>query len=199
MTQFSLAELFGITIRESANDGSDFTNPSADYRRLFLGEDGYLHVKDSAGTVTSPYSTSGGTSAFHGVLAYHNTTESLTGPTVFALNSEDYDTDGYHSTSSNTSRLTVPSSLGGYYFIHGHQYTGAGTERAVSIRKTLSGGGNSLLRGSYAASQFGGLVTAIVNLAVGDYVELFTTETATFGHASNPERMSALGMHLIGT
>jgi hypothetical protein len=49
---FSLAKLFGMTIRESATDGSDFTNPDADYRRLFLGEDGQLHVKDSAGTVT---------------------------------------------------------------------------------------------------------------------------------------------------
>lgn len=52
MAQFSLAKLFGMTIRESANDGSDFTNPDADYRRLFLGEDGFLHVKDSAGAVT---------------------------------------------------------------------------------------------------------------------------------------------------
>lgn len=53
MTQFSLANLFGITLRESANDGSDFTNPDADYRRVFLGEDGQLHAKDSAGTVTA--------------------------------------------------------------------------------------------------------------------------------------------------
>lgn len=49
---FSSAKLNGMTIRESADDGSDFTNPDADYRRLFLGEDGQLHVKDSAGTVT---------------------------------------------------------------------------------------------------------------------------------------------------
>lgn len=49
---FSLAKLFGMTIRESATDGSDFTNPDADYRRLFLGEDGNLHLKDSSGTVT---------------------------------------------------------------------------------------------------------------------------------------------------
>ena len=54
MGKFSLANLFGMTIRESANDGSDFTNPDADYRRLFLGEDGLLHLKDSAGTVTTP-------------------------------------------------------------------------------------------------------------------------------------------------
>lgn len=59
MTQFSDALLFGMTIRESATDGSDFTNPAADYRRLFLGEDGLLHLKDSAGTVTTPSVPSG--------------------------------------------------------------------------------------------------------------------------------------------
>lgn len=53
MGQFSLAKLFGITMRESANDGSDFTNPDADFRRVFLGEDGALHAKDSSGTVTT--------------------------------------------------------------------------------------------------------------------------------------------------
>ena len=52
MGLFSAAKLFGMTIRESATDGSDFTNPDADYRRLFLGEDGNLHLKDSSGTVT---------------------------------------------------------------------------------------------------------------------------------------------------
>lgn len=52
---FKDALLHGMTIRESATDGSDFTNPTADYRRLFLGEDGVLHVKDSSGTVTDPF------------------------------------------------------------------------------------------------------------------------------------------------
>jgi hypothetical protein len=60
MGKFSEDLLFGMTIRESATDGSDFTNPAADYRRLFLGEDGQLHVKDSAGAVTDPYTTGGG-------------------------------------------------------------------------------------------------------------------------------------------
>jgi hypothetical protein len=55
MGLFNTTKLFGMTIRESATDGSDFTNPDADYRRLFLGEDGLLHVKDSAGTVSDPY------------------------------------------------------------------------------------------------------------------------------------------------
>jgi hypothetical protein len=53
MAKISEALTYGLTIRESATDGSDFTNPTADYRRLFLGEDGQLHVKDSAGAVAS--------------------------------------------------------------------------------------------------------------------------------------------------
>jgi hypothetical protein len=52
--KFSEALLYGMTIRESANDGSDFSNPAADYRRMFVGEDGLFHLKDSAGTVTTP-------------------------------------------------------------------------------------------------------------------------------------------------
>ena len=53
MTKISEALTYGLTIRESATDGSNFTNPTADYRRLFLGEDGSLHLKGPAqGAVT---------------------------------------------------------------------------------------------------------------------------------------------------
>lgn len=45
-------QIYGVHLRESADDGSDFSNAAADYRVLFLGEDGELHLKDSAGTVT---------------------------------------------------------------------------------------------------------------------------------------------------
>jgi hypothetical protein len=51
--------IYGVHLRESANDGSDFTNAASDYRVLFLGEDGYLHVKDSAGSVTEPFDAGG--------------------------------------------------------------------------------------------------------------------------------------------
>lgn len=45
-------KIYGIKIRESANDGSDFGTPDTDYRFLYLGEDGQLHVKDAADAVT---------------------------------------------------------------------------------------------------------------------------------------------------
>ena len=53
MVKISDALTYGLTLRESVDDGSDFTNPAADYRRLFLGEDGTLHLKSAAGTVTA--------------------------------------------------------------------------------------------------------------------------------------------------
>lgn len=52
--------IYGVQLRESADDGSDFSNADSDYRILFLGEDGFLHVKDSAGSVTDAYENDGG-------------------------------------------------------------------------------------------------------------------------------------------
>lgn len=63
--------IYGIHIRESANDGSDFSNGAADYRVLFLGEDGQLHVKDSSGTVTD-IGAGSGASTSAGFVTYQS-------------------------------------------------------------------------------------------------------------------------------
>ena len=41
-----------VLLEEVATDGSDTGTPAADFRHLFLGEDGALHLKDSAAAVT---------------------------------------------------------------------------------------------------------------------------------------------------
>lgn len=41
-----------VILEEVASDGSDTSNPAADHRAMFLGEDGSLHLRDSSGTVT---------------------------------------------------------------------------------------------------------------------------------------------------
>src|SRR5688500_18371715 len=89
MGLFSLAKLFGITLRESANDGSDFTNPDADYRRLFLGEDGLLHVKDSAGAVTSPYTGGSATHTFKRTVAIGTGNMTTTSTSKVAIDTTD--------------------------------------------------------------------------------------------------------------
>lgn len=57
---------------------------------------------------------------FSGACATKNTTQSIPNgaATTVVFETEDYDTDSYHSTSSNTSRLVVP--VTGYYHITGY-------------------------------------------------------------------------------
>lgn len=42
-----------LILEERLADGSDTANPAADHRALFLGEDGLLRLRDSAGGITS--------------------------------------------------------------------------------------------------------------------------------------------------
>lgn len=53
MAGFSTNKVFGIYLRESADDGSDFGTPAADYRFVYLGEDGNWHAKDASNVVTT--------------------------------------------------------------------------------------------------------------------------------------------------
>lgn len=58
-------------------------------------------------------------SRFIGVRVYNSTGQTITTatPTALTFDSENYDTDAFHSTSSDTSRLTVPTGYGGYYMV----------------------------------------------------------------------------------
>lgn len=130
-----------LIIQEAASDGSDFSNPDADYRVLFLGEDGLLHVRDSAGTVSSPYSSSG---AFVGCSATRTTDQ--TGVATATLTSvsfngtDDFDTDAFHDPSSNPSRITIPTGKDGKYRFSTYLIwdTNATGYRRVSLSKNGS-------------------------------------------------------------
>ena len=177
---FSLAKLFGITIRESADDGSDFTNPDADYRRLFLGEDGALHLKDSSGTVTTIGGT--GSTSFTGCRAYNSATQSISDstPQAVTFNSENHDTSSIHSTSSNTSRFTA-SATGYWRFRAG---TGWDTNTSglrylwwrVDGTTEVNGGAESVPTSAGTAPC--GQTEVTLYLTTGQYVELMAYQTS---------------------
>ncbi len=182
MAGFSSEHIYGINIRESANDGSDFSNPDADYRLAFLGEDGLWHVKDSSGTVTSPYT--GGSLSFSGARVYNNAAQTVTAntETTVLFNTEDFDTASYHDTGSNTGRMTVPST--GYYRFNGLVYIpGASTACYAYIRKQ----GTTTINGSERdlTSATDGFLApdAIVSMTAGQYCEIRAYRFAgtTFG------------------
>jgi hypothetical protein len=65
---------------------------------------------------------SGGASTFVGARISEATAQTLSDDTLTALTSNDAeieDSDGFHDTSSNTSRMTIPAGKGGRYDLHG--------------------------------------------------------------------------------
>jgi hypothetical protein len=159
----------------------------------------------------------GGTPAFHGAKAYSTGTQNISSggagtAVAVTLGSEEFDTDAYHSTSSNTSRMTIPSGLAGKYLVQGMAFFQANSAgiRYGFIMKNRGVAGAAELRGSatrtLAPGNTGGISVqpqVIVDLAVGDFVEMMVEQnsgsTLTVGHATILPIQSMLEITLLGT
>jgi hypothetical protein len=125
----------------------------------------------------------GGATGFVGVVATNNgTAQSYVsgGDNILNLPAETVDTDGYHSTSVNTSRITIPTGKGGKYAVNatarigvaipnynilsfyknGSRLPSDGLENG-QVSRTENGSNASVLNGSI-----------VVILAAGDYLEI---------------------------
>ena len=83
--------------------------------RLGIGSSG--QVLTVASGIPSWATASGGTVTFSGCRAFPNSNVSCSSGayTEITMGAESFDTDSYHSTSSNTGRLTIPTGKTGYY------------------------------------------------------------------------------------
>lgn len=106
---------------------------------------------------------------------YHNAAQSIPNATLAALsfNSERFDTDSIHSTSSNTSRLTCNTA--GLYLITGAVAFDANAAGIRSLRVRLNGA--TYLANQQVNASGGGLdsmltVSTLYQMAAGDYVEM---------------------------
>lgn len=127
----------------------------------------------------------GGTLTHHAVRATYDVpispqTIANNTATAITFNQEDYDTDSYHSTSSNTSRLTIPTGLGGAKLIIGYvEWSSNATGyRALTLFKN----GNTTIEQEITPAASGVLtcqhVMAEAVLQQGDYVELFVQQNS---------------------
>jgi hypothetical protein len=113
---------------------------------------------------------------FAGASVYHSANQAITTGTTTALafNSERYDTDAFHDTSTNTSRLTVPTGKGGKYLVTANaQWENWSGDRAnLTIRKN---GSTGLAAEEWQKNDVNGnsmpMVVWVGELAAGDYVE----------------------------
>lgn len=111
----------------------------------------------------------------HGAVIRRTTNQSI--PTVtstaITMNVEDIDTDGYHSTVTNTNRITVPAGLAGVYAVSAYcRWDGASAVTNPLIIISLNGNAvdrsQILGTGNYLPTA----VTWVGYLAVGDWVEM---------------------------
>ena len=109
--------------------------------------------------------------------AYHSTTQSISNNTLttVALNSEDFDTDTMHHTSTNNERLTFRTA--GKYLVTGWvswaANTNAGYRALFLLFNTGSNNTIQIARNNPAASQsLSNIVTAILDVSINDYIHM---------------------------
>jgi hypothetical protein len=118
---------------------------------------------------------------FHGARATANANTSMTTAGtayVIALATEDYDSDAFHDTVTNNSRLTIPTGMTGKFVIRGQTYVATAAGKFVDLKIRKNGAAGTILsqaRVSAADANTIIQVTAIASLAAADYVELYAT------------------------
>ena len=143
--------------------------------RLAVGSNGQVLTADSTEATGLKWATP--TSAgFSGVKCVSTSgTISIANNTVQIINwnSENFDTDAFHSTATNTSRITIPAGKAGKYQIIAQlQYAGNATgQRQIRIDKNGSNTSGAVAS-IVGAGDENFSVVEIFDLIVGDYIEI---------------------------
>jgi len=93
---------------------------------------------------------------------------------VVTFDVETFDTDGFHSTSSNTGRITIPAGKGGKYrFSYTHRWFGNSTgfrNTGIKINGVSGASYNTAMNLTSVRLVYNG--SYVLNLSAGDYVEM---------------------------
>jgi hypothetical protein len=140
--------------------------------RLGIGSTG--QVLTVAGGVPSWATPAGG--SFVGVLCRKGASQTIPNTTDTVLNfsgTDTYDTDTFHDTTTNNSRITIPAGLGGYYLIYGLNTwdVNATGRRFCELKKN----GTKILTsngfGPNSTAAPSNMISVVLNLSAGDYME----------------------------
>jgi hypothetical protein len=169
--------------------------------RLGIGStDQVLKVSGGVPTWAAPSAPS-----FVGALASTRATQSIANNTFTAINlaTEIYDTNGFHDNVTNNTRFTIPAGKAGTYLF----FATGGTDfftggLGVRFAKNGTNFGTAFYNFSSPASGlFVGSLSTVINLAVGDYVELILIQNSGSSKAvaySGSEDFTFMGCTYLG-
>jgi hypothetical protein len=153
-----------------------YSSPGSTPVRLGIGSTG--NVLTVASGVPSWAAPAGG-STFVGCSLYKTSNQTISNATNTAISfqAENFDTDAFHDNSTNNTRITIPAGKAGKYLVTGSiAWSTGANERVAMIYKngTLVNYMHQMYPdnagGYYAPFNY------VINLAVGDYIELFCNQ-----------------------
>ena len=148
------------------------------FTKLALGTAGQV-LKVNSGATAPEWGAA--SSSYVGVGVYKSGNQSINNSTDTALtwDTEDFDTDSFHSTSTNTSRFTIPSGKAGKYLLSGTLWWEANANGLRAIKMYKNGSlihQTVLLSGTNDGT--GTPVSFVFDLAVADYLEVFVRQSS---------------------
>jgi hypothetical protein len=170
--QNAIVDAKGDLISATAND-----TPA----RLAVGTNGQVLTADSTAATGLKWAAASTTPTFVGCLIYGTSNPSIANNTLTTISfgAELFDSDNFHSNTTNNSRITIPSGKAGKYLITGANIFLTNSTGIRSIRFYKNGSliyfynmeaatsANTIMNVSYLA-----------DLAVNDYVEMIAYQTS---------------------